>query len=242
MEVLRVAVCEDSPEEQNKLLALIEKSGVSAHCTAFASGEDFLANYQAGKYNLIFMDIYMGGISGVETVAAIRRVDENVPVAFATTSTEHTLEGYRLGVLKYIEKPVKEKAVRELLEFARLKQENTPRLNLKIDGRDLGVPFERILYAEQKAHNLILYLTGGEVLQAIERLDIVEPQFEGQGFFRCHKSYLVNLVYIRNFDRRLMVFNMKEGNNVHIRRESLSNARKAYENYLFGKAREADDE
>lgn len=242
MEALRVAICEDSPAEQDNLLALIEKSGVSARCDVFNSGEDFLASYQPGTYGLIFMDIYMGALSGVETVAAIRKADENVPVAFVTSSTEHTLESYRLGVLRYIEKPVTEKAVCKLLEFARLKQESAPRLVLKIDGQEVGIPFDRIVYAEQKAHHLVLYLTGGEVVQAVERLDVVAPQFEGQAFFRCHKSYLVNLACIQNFDRALLVFRMKEGSNVHIRRESMGEARKAYENYLFSKARGTDDE
>lgn len=242
METLQVAVCEDIPEERNKLLSLIEQSGVSAHCTVFPSGEEFLADYQAGKYDLIFMDIYMDGITGVETVAAIRRVDENVPVAFATTSTEHTLESYRLDVLKYIEKPVKEKAVRELLQFARMKKGSKPRLVLRVGGKEVGIPFERILYAEQQLHNLILYLTGGETVHATERLDLIEPRFHGQNFFRCHKSYLVNLSYIESLDRELMVFHMKDGENVHINRQSLCAARNAYEAYLFSKAREIGDE
>lgn len=242
MEDLQIAVCEDLLEEQQRLLTQIQKSGIPASCTTFESGEAFLQDYRIGKYDLIFMDIYMVGITGIETVTAIREIDEAVPIAFVTTSTDHTLESYRLEALKYIEKPVKEKAVVELLRMAQLKKENTPRLILKIGGKDCSVAFERILYAEQKAHSLCLFLTGGEVLQVNEKLENVENQFLSQPFFRCHKSYLVNLSYVKALDSELMVFAMKEGKNVHIRRESMGKARKAFEAYLFEKARRMGDD
>ncbi|MEG1577977.1 MAG: response regulator, partial [Oscillospiraceae bacterium] len=87
MEDLQIAVCEDLLEEQQRLLTMIEKSGIPASCTTFESGEAFLQDYRAGKYDLIFMDIYMAGITGIETVTAIREIDEAVPIAFVTTST-----------------------------------------------------------------------------------------------------------------------------------------------------------
>ena len=242
MEALLAAVCEDDPVEQQNLLALIGESGIPVRCDVFSSGEAFLAAFQAGKYDLIFMDIYMSGLSGVEAVTQLRKTDETVPVAFVTTSLDHTLESYRLGVLKYIEKPAREKAVRELLELALLKRESRPRLFLKIDGEEVGVAFERIRFVEQQAHELLLHLAGGELLQASERLDAVEPRFAGQDFFRCHKSFLVNLAYVQKLDRDLMAFTLQDGENVYIRRESLGDARKAYESYLFRQARRTDRE
>lgn len=241
MEELQIAVCEDSAEEQQRLLEKISTAGVPAVCTVFASGEALLEHFVVGTYDLIFMDIYMGGMTGIDTVAAIRALDETVSVAFVTTSTDHALESYRLEALKYIEKPVQERAVRELLQLARMKKENTPRLRLKINGREHSAAFDRILYVEQKAHTLHVFLTGGEVLQANEKLDSIEAQFAKPPFFRCHKSYLVNLSYVRLLDTELMMFDMKEGKNVHIRRESVGKAKRAFEAYLFEKARALND-
>jgi len=237
MEHLQIAVCEDSLEDQNSLLYILENSGFTVKITIFNCGEDLLADYSEGKFDLIFMDIYMHGISGVETVTEIRKMDENVPIAFTTTSTDHTLESYRLNALKYIEKPVKDRAVHELLELAQLKKKNSPHLIVKIQGKDISIPFERILYAEQKSHTLFLFLTGDEVIKVNEKLDNVEAQFEGHPFFRCHKSYLVNFSYVKNLDKELMVFKMKDGKNVHIRRESMNIVRKAFETYLFKMSR-----
>ncbi len=242
MDKLKIAVCEDSPEESRRLVSLAENTGIPCRCDLFSSGEDFLAAYQKGNYDAVFMDIYMGGISGVETVKAIRGAGDDVPVAFATTSTEFALEGYRLDVIKYIEKPVGQKAVKELMELAVLKRDNRPRLTLRVGGEDVGVALNRVMFAEQKGHDVLVYLAGGEVVQTGERLDSIEPRFGGGAFFRCHKSYIVNLSYVETLDRELMVFAMRGGQNVHIRRESLGAARKAYEAYLYSRTRGQDDE
>lgn len=101
--------CEDSAKEQKKLLAVLEQSEIPTNTAIFASGEDFLKEYEQGKYDLLLMDIYMGGMTGVEVVQEIRKKDDSLVVAFTTTSTDHTLEGYRLNAFKYIEKPVHKK-------------------------------------------------------------------------------------------------------------------------------------
>lgn len=242
MEPLRIAVCEDSAKEQEKLLAILDESQIPPQTVTFASGEDFLKAYRQGKYDLLFMDIYMGGMTGIEAVSKLRKTDESLVVAFITTSTDHTRESYRLNALKYLEKPVQKKAVLELLQFVQLKKENTPRLVVRIGGKECSPPFERILFVEQKDHTLYLHLAGGEVLETTGKLDKIESQFAGQPFFRCHKSYLVNLSHVAELDKWLMMFVMKEGKSVYIRRESMGKAKKAYETYIFGITRRLGNE
>ena len=158
MEALRIAVCEDSAIEQKRLIFLINGCGIPAVVSAFDSGEALLADFGRGKYDLIFMDIYMEGMTGIDAVTAIRKIDSHVPVAFATTSTEFALESYRLDALKYIEKPVQKKAVMELLELARFKKEQIPSLLLQISGKDVSIPFDQITYAEQMGHAVVFHL------------------------------------------------------------------------------------
>lgn len=242
MKNLRIALCEDNPEEQLHLLRIIENYQIPTTVTVFCNGEELLADYQVREFDVIFMDIYMGGMSGVKTVEAIREIDKNVSVAFTTSSTDYTLASYRLGAIKYIEKPVGDRSVFELLDLAWLKKKNEPQLILKIKGRLTSIPFDRILYTEQKSHTLFVYLTGGEIVQVNEKLNDIEKQFDKEYFFRSHKSYLVNLAYVKKVNTDLMVFTMIEGENVYIRRDSLSIAKKTFEAYLFKMAREISNE
>ena len=239
-EPLHIAVCEDSSEERLRLCHRIAGCDPDTDCACFSDGEHFLQSYWPGRYDLIFMDIYLGGLSGVEAVSAVRRAGDAVPVAFTTSSTDFALEGYRLDVLKYLEKPVQEKPLRDMLAFARLQCESRARVTFRENGAEQTLMIDRILYVEQKSHALLIYLTGGGFVRVGGRLDSAEPLFAGHHFFRCHKSYLVNLAYVCRLDRELMVFEMREGQNVHIRRESLGAARRAYEDYLFDRTREAE--
>ena len=71
-------------------------------------------------------------------------------------------------------------------------------------------------------------------------LDELEPQLADFPFFRSHKSYLANLSYVTGIDRELLVFHMKDGQNVYIRRDRLKKAKDAWEDWLFAQARKED--
>jgi len=237
MTSLDIAICEDNSAEQQHLLSILEKSSQSVEIKVYSSGEDLLREYTPGSFDLILMDIYLSGLTGIETITELRKIDKQVMVAFTTSSLDHTLESYRLEALKYLEKPVKEKAVQELLDLAMLRKENKPRLTLKKAGQSIAVPLEVIMYVEQKSHALFLYLSTGEIIDVLERLDHIEEQFSGEAFFRCHKSFLVNFAFVEKLDKELRVFRMKKDKIVHIRRESMSKAKKSFEKYLFNHSR-----
>ena len=72
MEHLQVAVCDDSIEEQKQLLTMIQETNKHVKVRVFNDGEALLKNYIPSQYDLIFMDIYMTGMTGIDTVTAIR--------------------------------------------------------------------------------------------------------------------------------------------------------------------------
>ena len=82
-----------------------------------------------------------------------------------------------------------------------------------------------------------MHLRGGEERAFYEKLSAVEPQLEGKPFFVSHKSCCVNLSLVRRIDSELRCFEMTDGSNVPIRRESMSWAKRAYEDFLFFRAR-----
>ncbi len=238
MKPLHIAVCEDMPQEREALLALLRRSPIPTECAVFPDGEALLAEYRPQRFDLLLMDIYMGALTGVETVEKIRAIDEEVPVAFITTSLDFALESYRLSVLSYLEKPVKEKELTRVLELARMQKENRPVLTVRRGGVEIRIPLSEILYLEQRARLLVVRLRGGEERDFYGKLSETAKRLEGQSFFSCHKSYCVNLAHVRRIDQELRCFVMEDGSNVPIRRESVGSARKAYENFLFFCTRE----
>ena len=234
---LRIAVCEDTPADAEKLLDLLQSSPIPTQCTLFKSGEDLLSVYKPQMFDLLLTDIYMGGMTGIEAVSRIREMDEAIPVAFVTTSLDHTLESYRLSALMYIEKPYRDRQIESMLKLALLEKENAPSITVRRNGQELKIPLSRIQYLEQQTHHLSIILTDGELDQIYDRLSVFSPYLQENGFFIPHKSFAVNVASICSIDQELRCFIMKNGKNIPIRRESMGKAKAALKEYLFRSAR-----
>ena len=237
-DALQIAVCEDSETDRERLLSILEDCGIPNVPHVFLSGEALLEQYAPGRYDLLLSDIYMGGITGVEAVARLRELDPDIPVAFVTTSSEFALESYRLNVLRYIEKPFRPQEIRDILMLARMKRDTAPALIVQKNGREQRIRFSSILYVEQRTHHLNITRRSGDTVDIYEKLSAVLPDLEANGFFSPHKSFAVNLDGVQSVDTELRCFVMTDGCNIPIRRESMSKARKAFEEHLFRCSRE----
>ena len=107
---MRVAVCDDICAERERLTALSEdylrSKSIDAQVCGFGSGEELINAFEKEEYNLVFLDIYMGGITGVETAKRIRRISPDCVIIFTTTSREHGAEAFDVDAFHYLVKPV----------------------------------------------------------------------------------------------------------------------------------------
>ena len=236
--MLRAAVCDDIPSDAARLTGVIEECGIPAIISVFESGEALLKTFKPGMYDAVFLDIYLEGLNGIKAADCIRKADSGVVLAFTTASLNHTLESYRLGVFKYIEKPISKGAVKETLEYALLKRRAGPIITLKTSGgREGNIPLGSILYFESRGHAVEVHTFSGIIttsqsvhLDEIERL-LPQPQF-----LRCHRSFIVNLDNIVNVDRDLYVFVMKNGGAAGIRRGYLAKYERELDGWYLYKA------
>ena len=237
-DVLKIAVCEDETAQRNRLLALLDESSIKNIYSVFENGEKLLNVFEQGKYDLILMDIYMDSeLTGVEVIRLIREKDKNIPVAFVTTSKEHTLESYRLSAIKYIEKPYSKESIEDTLYLALLKKQDVPSLLIQKNGNLQKIPFADIIYIEQQVHKIFICLNNTEDVYIYGKLSDLNEQFPEEQFFIPHKSFVVNLSFVRYIDTELKCFAMGNHTNVPIRRELLTKAKNTLENYLFDSTR-----
>ena len=237
-DVLKIAICEDEPDQKNMLLKLLDESNIENTSVVFASGEDLLADFKQGKYDLILMDIYMESeLTGIDTIRLIRKKDKDIPVAFVTTSKEHTLESYRLSAIKYIEKPYSKESIEDTLYLALLKKQDVPSLLVQKNRSIQKIPFADIIYIEQQVHKIFICLNNTEDVYIYGKLSDLNEQLLEKQFFIPHKSFAVNLSFVRYIDTELKCFAMGNHTNVPIRRELLTKAKNTLENYLFDSTR-----
>ncbi len=233
MPSLNVAICEDEDMELKRLEKILELTGFEINIFVFKNAAEFIKTFEAQKYDLIFMDIYMPEITGVEAVEKIRKKDKDVYISFCTTSVDHAIDGYRLNVERYLEKPVKQEEVLEVLERAKSRRMTTKRRCVSL-GRNLGlITTEDIVFAEQKNHTVYIHLLNGEILHKTGTLDSLSAELGNSNFFRCHKSYIVNFDHVKNIDRSLFVFEMKNGEKVPVKQREFPQIRDSFNEYVF---------
>ena len=124
---LLIYICDDEADSVEAIETLIhQERTIRVRTEAFSSGEELLPALKTRLPDLLILDIFMEGMDGITVLRQIRSIARDLPVALYSTSTDFALEGYRLKAVRYLEKPVKQADVRELLRFLRKTQSGRP--------------------------------------------------------------------------------------------------------------------
>jgi DNA-binding LytR/AlgR family response regulator len=234
MNALRIAICEDQENDAERLSSLINASGISAEISRFESGEAFLASRPAGRFDLAFFDIYMGGVLGTEAARELREADEACGVVFTTSSTAHMPEAFDVGAEHYLVKPVEyeklEKVLKKRLALMEKSQKTCP---VYVKGQRVNVPLDHIYYIEVSGHTCCVHTANGVIETGSMTMADFESQLPLPRFLRCHNSYIVNMSYVEKVDRD---FIMKNGHRVYIRRDDVAKFARELDKWHLSKA------
>lgn len=199
--MLRFAVCDDEPhmleEISARLAACLEEAGRSGCALSrFSSGRALLDSGET--FDLVFLDVQMDPPDGLETARALRRRGDEGPLVFLTVLRERVFDAFEVQAFDYLVKPVDSARLRRTLDRALKALDRRRERNLTIQRGSAYevVPLDAIAYCEVLGRKIYLHRTDGAVLDYYDRLGALERRLGG-GFFRCHRSYLVNLDHIR---------------------------------------------
>lgn len=199
--MLGIAVCDDNERDSANLhLALtnqLSSLGQAAEIALYPCGEALLAAIEEDgrSFDLIFLDIYMAGLTGMEAAHRLRKLGRKTPLIFLTSSPDFAVEGYEVAAAGYLLKPLVEEKLAPLLSRL-LTPVTPPRLALKHGGGYRYYDYDEICYVESRSHALHLHLSHGVTVQTAGRLDMLEGRLHDKRFLRCHQSYLVNMDYV----------------------------------------------
>lgn len=196
--VRSIAVCDDEKAMLRQLSLYLDQ--VSAETgdrfdTYYYSSAEELLEHMPRQVDVILLDISMGKVSGMDCAKRLREEGSEAEIFFITSMTQYALGGYQIHAFAFLEKPVTyEELRRNLLDcFARRDGKRRAVLPVETqDGLEL-LPVEQILYAEVFQHETSFHLQGGRHVCGPIQLTEVEKRLSRQGFFRCHRSYLVNM-------------------------------------------------
>lgn len=204
--VIRIALCDDNDIEREILKDIIESifdsMGDEAAIFEFSSGEKLCRNYSKGDYDIIFLDIHMKQLDGIETGKAIRDKDAKVEIVYATSSEEYLKEGYNIHALSYLTKPYDVKKVEETLEYYYKKngidkRESNEFLDVNIQQQKIYIRQKDIIWLESMGRVVSIYCRD-DVYRVYARLNDLEERLDEKIFLRCNQSYMVNIMYVKD--------------------------------------------
>ena len=203
--VLKIAVCDDSPLflEETTTYIKVWASGTGHRVQIFSydNGDALIEAHKACHMDIIFLDILMPLLNGLDTARELRQQDRSVSIVFLTSSPEFALESYEVKAQGYLLKPVsQEKITSELNEIAMHIYEEPKNLLLKTTMGYQKQYFHDIEYIEAQNKRVLFHLQSGQILEVPEPLNHFEQQLlYTDGFFKCHRSYLVYLPNVNHF-------------------------------------------
>ena len=211
--MVRIGICDDSAEARIALRAALERAlerrrSGGASFFAFSSGEGLLRwlGSHAGELDLVFLDIEMGELDGMETARRLRAADEGLQLVFVTGYTDYVFDGYSVGALGYLMKPPQpEKLDQVLAQAAEARLREGDKAFLCRSGETLyRIPKKTILYFASDRRQVTCVSTARTYV-FYGKLDDVERDV-GEDFVRVHQRYLV----------RVSAIDRMEGNQVFI--------------------------
>ncbi|MBQ7860126.1 MAG: response regulator transcription factor [Faecalibacterium sp.] len=195
-----IAICDDSPVARAELKRYLQRywddRGQQVRIREFAGGEELLRGIPA-ETRIVFLDIEMPGLSGIETARALRERYPALCIFFVTAFTQYAIEGYSVHAYAYLKKPVKYGQLCQQLDDAltTLQRERPHFITMRRGSSTVLLNSRDIQSIEVKRHTLIVsYATEKESFAM--NLNDVLPQLEGHGFSQCHRSYVVNLAHL----------------------------------------------
>ena len=201
--MIKVAICDDDKEFRKNMHSIVEKHFLtkerSVWIVEFKNGNRLLASHV--RFDIIFLDIEMPHMDGMELAAEIRKHDSRVVMVFVTNMARYAVNGYRVGAIDYVLKPISAfdfslTMDRVMGAIARVREEKSYTVKSRESVTTLSA--SDIRYIESLNHHLIFHTSFGEQ-EVYGYLKDVENEL-GDGFFRVSSCYLINLAYVKTIN------------------------------------------
>ena len=195
-----IAIVEDEREASDLLAGYIrryaEGKGLDLQVSRFFAARSFF-EARGTDFDIIFLDIDMPNMNGMDVARGIRKTDGDVALIFVTNMARYAIRGYEVDADDFVVKPVKYPGFEIKLDRVIKKHgaKDKPRVVVYEDGVMRYAPVSEIRYVEVIKHNIIYHMAGGEY-EKRGTLKNEAKLFEENGFVQCNKSCLVNLRYV----------------------------------------------
>ena len=202
---LKIAIVEDDDKQAELIadyIARFEKeSGEYFEVVRFRDGDEIASDYT--PFDIIFLDIQMKRMNGMEAALYIREMDKDAIIIFITTMAQFAIKGYAVGALDFLLKPVSyfvfSQQLKRSLERIKRRRSNMYIL-LPTENGVVKTNVEQIIFIESFKHKMTVHTQSDGKFELSCTMKELEARLKGRDFFRCDNSFLVNLDYVKGVE------------------------------------------
>lgn len=219
---MKIGIIEDEKSHRDLLISYLEgwSAGqkITLELNSFDSAESFWFTYEeSGDFDMLFLDIQMGGMDGMELAHRIRKRDRDIVIVFTTGITDYLEEGYEVEALHYLIKPLSAEKVEKCMGKAVLRRRREQFVTLHTSGGTIKLSEESINYVEARGRSCCIgRVREPEELEVRESLAQLEQMLEAGEFMKCHRSYLCRIGNIHHIGKEDIFFD--DGSRVPVSR------------------------
>ncbi len=206
--MLSIAVCDDEVIEccnmEKRIKRVMEEMKIPCIIRQFRSGGELLQTLES--FDIVFLDIIMQEMDGMKTAQLFRRKAFDKILIFVSSSREYVFEAYDVEAFQYLLKPVEDRKLKSVLQKAVQKTERRSQefIIVRRERKKKKLFLDDIYYFEIQGRIVDAHGPEG-IFTYYEQIGELENKLRDKGFFRCHKSYLINLKYVDGYNRQEVI-------------------------------------
>ncbi|MBO4808217.1 MAG: response regulator transcription factor [Lachnospiraceae bacterium] len=234
--MIKIAICDDSEivrsEINRRILEFSVQKDLDCKLTEYDAGEKLINSGE--KYDLIFMDYEFenNGENGLEIARKIREYDKNSTIVFVTSYPSIVFDTFEVGTFRFLTKPIDDKKFCEVLTAFLKTMESDNVLKIRLDGENHFFKESTIAYVEGMGKNCIIHFNDGRSeMECHETLGAIEERLSVGKFFRCYKSFLINLSQVKSYNHAEVT--LSTGAQIPISRLKYKEFKNAYSDFLI---------
>ena len=230
---MKIAICDDEQIFINilkvPLMTFFRNKDITINTYEFTDGYSLLDQYSG--YDIIFLDVSMPEINGIELAKKIREIDKNVIIIYVTSEKNRVFESFEVKAFGYIVKPVNIIELTNTLNRATAEiSDDNDLVTIEVSKKShVKLNKKHIIYAET-ADRMINIYTIDKTYSSNIKLKELEDTISSEHFYTPHRSFLINLKHVKEYDRSSIT--MSNSDNVLMSRLKSSEFKKKFLEYL----------
>jgi len=208
---MRIAICDDESIHRNNCRTALTSCNIlseDAVITECSSGEELIDAHAECPFDIIFLDIQMGGISGLEAGHILRKSDKDVIIIYLTSHDQYVFNSFEIAPFDYILKSVHNNKICVILDRAvRTFKEQRHVVHFSWHDKLYALKVCEIVYLESEVRH-VMFVTKNDRYTCIGKLSDYEQRLLSYGFLRCHQSFLINMGFIKSIGSKSILTTM----------------------------------